>query len=55
MCKTTWVCIHALAIASLGMAAYYIVLNETGKLEKVKRKCYNKFMDMKEDFVKKMK
>lgn len=55
MCKATWICIHTLAVGAIGLATYYIVLNETGNLDRVKRKCYNKFMDIKEDINKKLK
>lgn len=54
MCKTTWCCIHFLALTAIAGMTCYIVLNETGKLEKVKRDCYNKIMDLKDDITNKM-
>lgn len=54
MCKTSMFCIHALAVGMLMGAAAYIYLNETGKLEKVKRSCSNKVMDIKDDLKQKL-
>ena len=53
MCKTTWCFIHLMAFTALAGTTCYIVLNETGKLDKVKRDCYNKMMDIKDDLRKK--
>lgn len=55
MCKTTWCFIHLMAFTALAGTTCYIVLNETGKLDKVKRDCYNKMMDIKDDLRKKMR
>lgn len=55
MCKLSHVAIHTLAAAVLLGAGYYIYLNEVGQLDKVKRKCYNKVMDVKDDLKRKMK
>lgn len=54
MCKTTWCCIHLLAVTTIASMTCYIILNETGKLEKVKRDCYNKMMNIKEDITSKI-
>ena len=55
MCKATLCFVHIIAISALATASCYIVLNETGKLDKVKRDCYNKMMDLKDDLRKKMR
>ena len=49
MCNSSVVCIHVLAIGALICATTYIYLNETGKLNSVKRQCYNKVMDIKDE------
>ena len=36
------------------MGAAYIILNETGKLEKIKAECYNKVMNLKDDIKSKL-
>lgn len=55
MCKTSWFLLHSIAALSIATAACYIYLNETDQLEKVKRQCYNKTMDMKDRIKKKLK
>ena len=49
MYTSSMVCIHIIAVGALIGAATYIYLNETGRLEQVKRKCYNKVMDIKDE------
>lgn len=46
MCKDT---LCMVLVGAMVGAVAYIVLNETGKLEKVKRQCYNKVMDIKDE------
>lgn len=46
--------IHMLALSLLIGSFAYIYLNETGKLEKVKNKCMDKVMDVKEDLKEKL-
>jgi len=55
MCKVTVFTIHALATVALVGAGCYIFLNESGRLGKVKRECYNKMMDVKDEIKRKMK
>lgn len=52
MCKET-LCM-VMVVAMVG-AVTYIALNETGKLDKVKRQCYNKVMDFKDDIKENLK
>lgn len=54
MCKTM-VCTYLLSFTLLAGSMAYIYLNETGNLEKVKRKCKNKVLDLKDDVMKKVK
>lgn len=49
MYTSSMVCIHVIAVSALVAAGTYIYLNETGRLEKVKRQCYNKVMDIKDE------
>ena len=51
MYKTT---LCMLMTAAMAGAITYIVLNETGKLDKLKRQCYNKVMDIKDDLKEKL-
>ena len=55
MCKTTWCLIHITAALAISCATCYIVLNEMGKLDKVKSDIYNKAMDIKDDITNKLK
>ncbi len=55
MCKATVFAIHTLAAFALVGASCYIFLNESGHLGKVKRECYNKMMDVKDEIKRKMK
>ena len=55
MCKTSLIAIHVLAFAALAGAGCYIYLNETDRLGKIKRNCYNKMMDVKDELKRKMK
>ncbi len=47
--------IHVVAATALLTAGCYIYLNETDRLNKVKRDCYNKVMDIKDDIKRNMK
>lgn len=47
--------IHVVAATALVVEGCYIYLNETGRLNKVKRECYNKVMDIKDDIKRNMK
>lgn len=49
MCKTSMVCIHIIGVAALTAAACYIYLNETNQLNRVKRTCFKKVNEVKED------
>ena len=55
MCKMALISIHVIAAMALASAGCYIYLNETGRLDKVKRNCYNKVMDLKDDIKRKTK
>ena len=54
MCKTSLFMLHVVAASALVCAGCYIYLNETGKLGKVKKECYNKVMDIKDDIKNKL-
>ena len=49
MCKTSLFLLHVVAASAMAIAGCYIYLNETGKLTKVKRQCYDKVMEIKDD------
>jgi hypothetical protein len=55
MSKVSMFVLHSVATFCLLSAGCYIVLNETGRLDKVKRDAYNKVMDVKDDIKRKMK
>ena len=55
MCKTSIFFIHFIGISALVGLSTYVYLNETGNLNKVKRKCFSKMMDIKDDFKKSLK
>lgn len=55
MCKVSMFLIHVVAATALLTAGCYIYLNETDRLNKVKRDCYNKVMDIKDDIKRNMK
>lgn len=52
MCKASLFLLHAAAFSALAFSTCYIYLNETNRLGKVKRQCYNKIMDIKDDLIK---
>ena len=54
ICKDTFFTIHAIAVTLLAGSIAYIYLNETNKLDKVKRQCMDKAMDIKEDLKEKL-
>ena len=54
MCQCKTFTIHAIGIGALMASFAYIYLNETGKLNKIKRLCMNKAQNIKEDLKEKL-
>ena len=55
MCQFSKTIICTMTIMALACASAYIYLNETDQLNRVKRQCYNKVMDVKDEIKKKIK
>ena len=49
MCKTSVFIVHFIGVATLITLSAYVCLNETGKLNQVKRQCFGKMMELKDD------
>ena len=54
MCSDKMITVHILGLMAIVSSFAYIYLNETGKLNKVKRQCMDKAMDIKEDIKEKL-
>ena len=54
MLKGSMIFIHVIGVSALAIMGTYIYLNETNCLNKVKQKCKNTVMDIKEDITNNM-